>query len=107
MGRSVIDESLRVDMIVNEKAILELTSVEQSQPFHRKQILTYLKLADIRLGLLINSGASLLKRRSPPPRQQLAERSPLDPLRLGPRKQRETGWWHCSLWINHGAFEVN
>jgi len=57
----VIDESFRADIIVNGKVLLELKSVEKTQPVHRKQTLTYIKLANLRLGLLINFGASLLK----------------------------------------------
>ena len=57
----IIDESFRADMIVNGKVLLELKSIEQTQPVHRKQTLTYIKLADLKLGLLINFGASLLK----------------------------------------------
>lgn len=57
----VIDESFRADMIVNGCVIVELKSVEQTQPVHRKQTLTYLKLSKLQLGLLINFGESLLK----------------------------------------------
>ena len=55
------DEGFRADIIVADKVILELKSVEQTAPVHRKQVLTYLRLADKRLGLLINFGAALLK----------------------------------------------
>jgi GxxExxY protein len=55
------DEGFRADIIVEDKVILELKSVEQTAPVHRKQVLTYLRLADKRLGLLINFGAALLK----------------------------------------------
>jgi GxxExxY protein len=41
--------------------IVELKSVEQTAPVHKKQLLTYLRLADERLGLLINFGAPLIK----------------------------------------------
>ena len=57
----VIDESFRADMIVNGKVLLELKSIEKTQPVNRKQTLTYIKLADVKLGLLINFGTSLLK----------------------------------------------
>ncbi len=57
----VIDESFRADMVLNGKVLLELKSVEKTQAVHRKQTLTYIKLADLKLGLLINFGASLLK----------------------------------------------
>ena len=55
------DEGFRADIIVEGKVILELKSVEQTAPVHRKQVLTYLRLADKRLGLLLNFGAALLK----------------------------------------------
>lgn len=55
------DEGFRADLIVNEKVIVELKSVEQLSPVHAKQLLTYLRLTDLRLGLLINFGASLIK----------------------------------------------
>jgi GxxExxY protein len=40
---------------------VELKSIENIQPVHKKQLLTYLRLADMRLGLLINFGSALLK----------------------------------------------
>jgi len=55
------DEGFRADIIVEDKVILELKSVEQTAPVHRKQVLTYLRLSDKRLRLLINFGAALLK----------------------------------------------
>ena len=51
----------RADLLVNNKVIVELKSVERTAPVHKKQLLTYLKLADKRLGLLINFGAPLIK----------------------------------------------
>jgi len=56
-----IDIGFRVDLIVEDKVIVELKSVEQVAPVHKKQLLTYLRLADKRLGLLINFGAPLIK----------------------------------------------
>ncbi|MDA0747613.1 MAG: GxxExxY protein [bacterium] len=56
-----IDEGFRADLIVENLVILELKSVELIAPVHKKQLLTYLKLADKRLGLLINFGASKIK----------------------------------------------
>jgi len=56
-----IDESLVADLIVENKLIVELKSVEQVAPAHSKQLLTYLKLADKRLGLLINFNVYLIK----------------------------------------------
>jgi GxxExxY protein len=55
------DEGFRADLIVNEIVILEIKSVEETAPVHKKQLLTYLKLTQIKLGLLINFGAPLIK----------------------------------------------
>ena len=55
------DEGFRADLIVANKVIVELKSVERIQPVHSKQLLTYLRLTDLRLGLLINFGDNLLK----------------------------------------------
>ena len=54
------DEGFRADLIVEEKVIVELKSVEKVIPVHKKQLLTYLRLADKRLGLLINFGSELI-----------------------------------------------
>ncbi len=55
------DEGFRADIIVEGKVILELKSVEYLAKVHHKQLFTYLKLADKRLGLLLNFGADLMK----------------------------------------------
>ena len=55
------EEGFRADLIVEDAIIVELKSVEQNLPVHGKQLLTYLRLADKRLGLLINFGLVLLK----------------------------------------------
>jgi GxxExxY protein len=55
------DEGFRADIIVEAKVILELKSVEQLAKVHHKQLFTYLKLADKRLGLLLNFGSELMK----------------------------------------------
>jgi len=55
------DEGFRADLIVEDKVIIELKSVEKVAPVHSKQLLTYLRLADKRLGLLVNFGESLIK----------------------------------------------
>jgi GxxExxY protein len=55
------DEGFRADLLVNDKVIVELKSVEKIAPVHQKQLLTYLRLADKRLGLLINFGEALIK----------------------------------------------
>jgi GxxExxY protein len=55
------DEGFRADLVVQGKVILELKSVEKVAPVHKKQLLTYLRLSDKRLGLLINFGEALIK----------------------------------------------
>ncbi|HHK0097686.1 TPA: GxxExxY protein [Pseudomonas aeruginosa] len=55
------DEGLRVDLLVEDVLVLELKSVEVLAPVHSKQLLTYLRLMDRTLGLLINFGAATFK----------------------------------------------
>jgi GxxExxY protein len=55
------DEGFRADIIVEDKVILELKSVESLNNVHKKQLLTYLKLADKRLGFLLNFGEAMMK----------------------------------------------
>jgi GxxExxY protein len=49
-----IDAELRLDLLIENQLILELKAVENVQPIHTAQLLTYLKLTSLRLGLLIN-----------------------------------------------------
>src|SRR5271157_422532 len=56
-----IDTGFRADLVVEDKVIVEIKSVELLAPVHRKQLLTYLRLADKRLGLLINFQVALIK----------------------------------------------
>jgi GxxExxY protein len=64
---TVIYESVRLemgfkaDLMVENLVVAELKSVEQIHPVHKKQLLTYLRLADKRLGLLINFSVPLIK----------------------------------------------
>jgi len=60
-GTIRVDIGFRADLIVEDRAIVEIKSVEVLAPVHRKQPLTYLWLADKRLGLLINFKAELIK----------------------------------------------
>jgi len=53
--------AFRADLIIENKVILELKSVEMLLPVHHKQLLTYLKLTDLKLGMLINFNVSLMK----------------------------------------------
>jgi iron complex transport system substrate-binding protein len=55
------DKGLRVDMLVDGIIVVELKSVEMLAPVHKRQLLTYLRLLDLPLGLLINFGAPTLK----------------------------------------------
>ena len=55
------DEGFRADLIVDEKVILELKSVERTNPAHKKQLLTYLKLSGLKVGYLLNFGEALMK----------------------------------------------
>jgi len=57
----VIEDSFRADLIVERSLLLELKSVEASKPVFKKQVLTYLKLTDLKLGLLLNFGSALMK----------------------------------------------
>lgn len=56
-----LDDGFRADLIVEGLVIVELKSVELVAPVHKKQILTYLRLSGLRVGLLLNFGAPLLK----------------------------------------------
>lgn len=55
-----VGEGLRLDLLVDEQLIVELKSVDDSKPVHHKQLLTYLKLMNKQLGLLINFNVSNL-----------------------------------------------
>jgi iron complex transport system substrate-binding protein len=57
----VFEEGLRLDLLVDDRVIVELKSVETIHPVHKKQLLTYLRLAHQPVGLLINFGAATLK----------------------------------------------
>jgi len=55
------DEGFRVDLFINGKVIIELKSVEKITEAHKKQLLTYLKLSNTKLGFLLNFGTDLMK----------------------------------------------
>ncbi|MGJ3241912.1 MAG: GxxExxY protein [Opitutales bacterium] len=59
--RRLFKEGFRADVIVNQKVILELKSVESMERVHGKQLLTYLKHSGLKLGYLLNFGAALMK----------------------------------------------
>ncbi|MFC1494686.1 GxxExxY protein [Thermodesulfobacteriota bacterium] len=54
-------DGLRIDLLIEDEVIVELKSVEKIIPLHKKQLLTYLRLADKPLGLLINFNEIMLK----------------------------------------------
>ena len=56
-----IDKALEADLIVEEQVIVEIKSVETLLPVHSKQLLTYLKLTNLHLGLLLNFNSAYLK----------------------------------------------
>ena len=55
------DEGFRADIVVEEKVILELKSIETINNAHKKQLLTYLKVTGMKLGYLLNFGEALMK----------------------------------------------
>ncbi len=57
----IIDDAFRADLIINGLVIVELKSIERIMDIHKKQLLTYLKLSNKKLGLLLNFGAPLMK----------------------------------------------
>jgi GxxExxY protein len=56
-----VDAGYRIDILVNDLVIVELKTVESILPIHRAQLMTYLKLSNKWLGLLINFNVKLLK----------------------------------------------
>lgn len=56
-----LEVGFRIDLFVERKLIVELKSVEKVAPVHKKILLTYLRLSNCRLGLLINFGQELIK----------------------------------------------
>jgi len=79
---------LSADRVVADKVIVELKSVEQINNAHRKQIQTYLRLTNLKLGYLLNFGAALMKEGIIRAVNGLEETSPL--LRVSaPRREKE------------------
>ena len=60
-GRKVHQEGFRLDLLIEDSIVVELKSITKVQPVHIKQLLTYLRLAEKPLGLLINFNETLLK----------------------------------------------
>jgi len=57
-----MDIGFRADIIVEDKVIIEIKSVELIAPVNQKQVITYLRLTDLKLGLLVNFNNSLIKK---------------------------------------------
>jgi len=57
----LFENAFRIDLLVNEKVVVEVKAVEELAPVHKRQLLTYVRLRNLRLGLLINFGAATLK----------------------------------------------
>jgi GxxExxY protein len=55
------EDGLRLDLLVEGQVVVELKSVEKLAPVHAKQVLTYLRLLDLRLGILMNFGGATLR----------------------------------------------
>jgi GxxExxY protein len=55
------EEGFRADLVVEDRVILELKSVEMVTPAHQKQLLTYLRLSGLKLGYLLNFGRAVMK----------------------------------------------
>ena len=60
-GQKVSEDGFRLDLLVEDRVIVELKSVDKVQDVHKKQLLTYLRLAKKPLGLLINFNEVLIK----------------------------------------------
>ena len=57
----VVDNAFKIDLLVENSLVVELKSVERLAPVHSKQVLTYLRLMQLPLGLLVNFGQPLFK----------------------------------------------
>ena len=56
-----LDLGFRIDMLVNDQVVVEIKSVDQLHDVHKKQLLTYLKLSNKKLGLLVNFNELILE----------------------------------------------
>ncbi len=57
----LVEVGFRADVLIGDKLLIELKAVDELQPIHRAQVITYLKLLNLPLGLLINFNSTLLK----------------------------------------------
>lgn len=60
-GTIDLESGLRIDLLVGETVIVELKAVESLQPIHEAQLLTYMKLANVRLGFLLNFNSIMMR----------------------------------------------
>jgi len=61
-GREITREGFRIDLLIEDTVVIELKSVEEVKPVHKKQLLTYLRLTHKQVGLLINFNEVMLKK---------------------------------------------
>jgi GxxExxY protein len=57
----IFEKAFRTDLLINKLVLIEVKSVEELKSLHYKQVLTYLKLMDLKLGLLVNFNVPLIK----------------------------------------------
>lgn len=57
----IFKNAFKIDMLVEESVIVEIKSLEKTLPVHSKQVLTYLRLMNLPIGLLLNFGTALMK----------------------------------------------
>jgi iron complex transport system substrate-binding protein len=57
----LFSNAFRIDLLIDDRVVVEIKSVEELAPVHGKQLLTYLRLTNLEVGLLINFGAATLK----------------------------------------------
>ncbi|MBP9789813.1 MAG: GxxExxY protein [Bacteroidia bacterium] len=57
----ILDKIFRIDILVEDKVLIEVKSIEAIAPVHHKQVLTYLKLTGIKLGILVNFNVDNIK----------------------------------------------
>jgi GxxExxY protein len=56
-----MEQGFRADLIVEDSVLIEIKSVSKIEPVHKKQVLTYIRLTDLKLGLLVNFNEALIK----------------------------------------------
>jgi GxxExxY protein len=86
-----IEGAFRIDLIVDERLLIEIKSIERLAPVHAKQLLTYLRLTGQPVGLLINFGGETLKEGM---RRLVNNHTPSAPLR--PLREQNKGTQPCS-----------